>query len=102
MNVRAAVRRAAVVTAAIACALTLSAAPANAKRSTENCRLAVDGFEWAHENYLSAVANFGLYHREAYFWLRVKWASMRPRSIGPSFPTHPASASDSSSQTESA
>jgi hypothetical protein len=71
MNVRTAVRRAAVVTAVAACALTLSAGPANAERTTENCRLAVDGFEWAHENYLSAVANLGRHHREAYFWLRV-------------------------------
>jgi hypothetical protein len=71
MNVRTAVRRAAVVTAVAACALTLFAGPANAERNTENCRLALDGFEWAHENYLWAVTNLGRTHREAYFWLRV-------------------------------
>jgi hypothetical protein len=71
MNVRTAVRRAAVVAAVAVCALTLSAGPANAERNADNCRLAVDGFEWAHENYLSAVANLGRNHREAYFWLQV-------------------------------
>ena len=71
MNVRTAVRRVAVVAAVAACALTLSAGPANAGRNTVDCRLAVDGFEWAHENYLWAVANLGRNHSEAYFWLRV-------------------------------
>jgi hypothetical protein len=71
MNVRSAVRRAAVVTAAAACTLTLFAGPANAERNADNCRLAVEGFEWAHENYSWAVANLGRSHREAYFWLRV-------------------------------
>jgi hypothetical protein len=71
MNVRTAVRRAAVVAAAAVCALTLSAGPASAERTTANCQLALDGFEWAQENYLWTVANLGRAHREAYFWLRV-------------------------------